>query len=193
MNGVNWNLWTTKPAPNNSWTWTLATRLSHMLAEAETRFGNRNPAWTFVGVEFVDDVPSVWFPGYSAGVRQHVAIRLSGFTINNYLMSYWQLAHECVHLLTPTGKSEANNLEEGLTTIFQGEYMKTNFNFSCQTGNQKYDRCASLLSPWLQQDPDFIKKLRQQQNTICHITKGNILAVNPLIPSNIAEELAMKF
>jgi hypothetical protein len=96
-------------------------------------------------------------------------------------------------LLTPTGKHEANNLEEGLTTIFQDEYMKRNFNFSCQTGNQKYDRCASLLSPWLQQDPDFMKKLRQQQNTICHITKANILAVNPLIPPNIAEELAMKF
>src|SRR6516162_5374973 len=159
MNGLDWNLWMSKPAPNNSWTWTLATRLSYMLAEAEDRFGKRNPAWTFVGVEFVDDVPSVWFPGYSAGVRQHVAIRLSSFTINNYLMAYWQLAHECIHLLTPTGSYETNNLEEGLTTIFQDEYMRMNFGFSCQTRNQKYDRCASLLKPWLQQDPDLIKKL----------------------------------
>lgn len=33
----------------------------------------------------------------------------------------WQVAHECVHLLDPTGRPETNCFEEGLATWFQCE------------------------------------------------------------------------
>src|SRR5688572_13854180 len=64
---------TTPLKAESGFTWTLASRMGRLLAEAEDEFGPRDPAYTPLGVEFEETGPRVWYPGS----RKHVIIQLS--------------------------------------------------------------------------------------------------------------------
>ena len=57
----------------SGFTWTWTTPLGKFLAEAERRYGPRDPSYTPIGIEFRGDFPQAWYPGK---VR-HVSILLS--------------------------------------------------------------------------------------------------------------------
>lgn len=46
-----------------TWSMTPANYASRFIQEMEKRYGNRDRSWTYVGVDFSDDAPHVWFPG----------------------------------------------------------------------------------------------------------------------------------
>src|SRR5215467_11622293 len=86
------------PIPGG-YSWTLASRLGHMLRTAEERYGPRDLSYTILGVEFGGDIPHIWYPGNC----RHVIVQIARYCINNLQHAYYQLAHECIHLLSPRG------------------------------------------------------------------------------------------
>jgi hypothetical protein len=140
----------------DGYTYTLTTRLGHMLHEVESCYGSRDKDWTILGVEFGQDVPQLWYPGN----RRHVAIQLAQNAIESELLACYQLAHETVHLLAPGGRPPAPVIEEGLATVFSEDYVAREFGASSLTNMAAYVRAATLVRQLLAIDPQAIIKLR---------------------------------
>src|SRR3990167_6713780 len=96
----------------SGYTWTLTSRLGSLLQLAESQFGARDKDYTILGIEFGSTGPFIWYPGNC----KNIAIQLSLESLKSEHCALYELAHECIHLLSPTGKKNANVLEEGLAT-----------------------------------------------------------------------------
>lgn len=172
------------PLPaNNGYTWTLASRLGHMLVNAQELFGPRDMSYTILGVEFVCDTPRIWFPGNCSNivVQLHEPAALDVFNC------YYQLAHEVVHLLAPTGQNDGTNLEEGVACYFASHYMRTCLNRPSMLPNApSYRRAQGLLQPRLDNDVHCIRRLRSKQPSFSRIAREDVVAEFPeLNPAEI--------
>ena len=61
------------------------------------------------------------------GILEITGISLSNLSLSaatNILQACYQMAHETVHLLAPSGGRNANNFEEGVACYFAAYYMK---------------------------------------------------------------------
>lgn len=140
-------------------TWTLASRLADMLARAEALYGPRDPAWTFTGVEFHDGRPQTWFPGDG----KYVVIQLGFNALADHVLACYQLAHECIHLLSPLKNLAAPRIEEGLAVVFSDDYVQRMFNRVQMTRDANYLSSAALVRELLAIAPTAIAKLRAVQ------------------------------
>ena len=101
---------------DTGWSYTLVSLLATFIREAEQRYLERDHSWTILGVEFGGDRPCVWYPYNS----EFISIKLSLTAASSIDAAIWELAHETIHLLAPTGKpGSATNMEEGLATLFR--------------------------------------------------------------------------
>ncbi|MGZ3525685.1 MAG: hypothetical protein ACXU9L_12910, partial [Thermodesulfobacteriota bacterium] len=115
MANVHDNLIIAFPCPPESgcaYTFTLASHLGQMLEMAEQRFGPRDRSYTILGFEFRAGLPQIWFPGDG----MNVIVQLDSSSMNDPNLPLFQMAHECIHLLTPVLSANASVLEEGLAT-----------------------------------------------------------------------------
>jgi hypothetical protein len=104
-----------RPLPDSTgWTWTLASRLGHILSTAEGLFGPRDHTYTILGVEFGGGNPQIWYPGSC----RNIVIQITPECATDMSRACYQMAHEVIHLLSPSGGNNANNFEEGLATYF---------------------------------------------------------------------------
>ncbi len=172
------------------YTWTITSKLGHILRTAEEKYGNRDKEYTILGVEVSqNEQPQIWYPGNC----KHIAIQLTQGCIVNMNRAVFQLAHEAIHCLSPTGGQNANYLEEGLATHFSIEYTFSNGHGTWTAERPKYVDALSKVRELLKIDSDIIKKVRVIQPTISLITVDNLLATNDKIPEKLAVELVMKF
>ena len=94
-----------KPDTEGSgYSWTLAAALGEMLLFAEEKFGPRDTSWTILGIDFTTDYSKTWTPGNGT----HIIIQLHSNLLTDHYYAYMNLAHECIHLLSPTGKADAS-------------------------------------------------------------------------------------
>ena len=143
----------------DGYTWTLASRLGAMLIEVEGLYGERDKSWTFVGLEFEENGPQNWFPGNCG----NIVIQLNTNAINDEVLAHYQLAHEVVHLLAPSGARGAPVIEEGLATMYSENYLSANYgitDYSKFTNLDSYIEAARLVRELLAFDPEAIRKLR---------------------------------
>jgi len=173
----------------DGWSWTLASRLGNLLERAEQQFGLRDHTYTPVGVEFTDDGPGTWYPG-SCG---NIVIQLNTACVNDIPQACYQLAQECIHLLSPTGGSHANYLEEGLSIVFAAKYVAENFGFPMSQPNPKYAEAAELVEKLLAIDADAVRKVRAIQPSFSQITVANLCETCPSCPPELAERLVRPF
>ena len=97
---------------------TLASTLGTYIAELERRFGPRDHTYTILGIEFRDALqPDHRF------VEGGIVIRLTKAAMTSKAEAHYQLSHESVHLLDPTGTPHVNVLEEGLAESFAVEHL----------------------------------------------------------------------
>jgi hypothetical protein len=136
---------------------TLATWTSDILQEIERIYGPRDMEFTLLGVEFHDGGPCIWYP--TAGLK-HIVIRLSCSAADDLSRAIYQLAHECVHLLAPSGGARASVLEEGLATWFSADYVKRKLDVPFSAGNENYTRAAQELEKLFEIRQDAVKALR---------------------------------
>ena len=87
-----------RPLQPSGYTWTIASRISDALNEAEQRFGPRDRNYFYAGHEFVSRHPGTWYPGN----RQHIVIQLGIECTQDMVQAIYQLAHEVIHLLSPS-------------------------------------------------------------------------------------------
>lgn len=160
-----------------------------MLQLAESRFGQRDRSYTPLGIEFCGDIPKLWYP-HNCG---NVIIQLTESCITNLIQACYQLAHECVHLLSPSGGQHANVLEEGLATTFAHGYLQDSFNFDMPESIKSYQDARTLTDRLLALDSSIIRKIRNHQSAIYQISAKDILAACPICPSDLAADLAKPF
>jgi hypothetical protein len=177
------------PTPTGH-SWTITSKLGHILRTAEEQYGPRDYSYTILGVEFNQDGhPRIWYPGDC----KHIIIQISMNCIDDINRAVFQVAHEALHCLCPTGKNNANVLEEGLANLFSIEYTIANGNGVWTSNDQKYTDASELVKQLLSLDYEIIKKLRLVQPTISYIDKDLILRTNPNVPVELADKLSMKF
>jgi hypothetical protein len=142
---------------DGGYTWTLASRTGHILQSLEASFGPRDKSYTLLGVEFADGQPQIWYPGNCG----NIVIQLSTSAIDNMPRAVYQLAHECVHVLAPSGRSAAPVVEEGLATVFSEDYVLRHFGIHFGTELERYARAAHDVRELVSTYPDAIKALRK--------------------------------
>lgn len=174
---------------DGGYSWTLTSYLGDMLTKAEQAYGSRDISYTILGIEFYDSGPQIWFPGNC----RHIAIQLTLSTMNDMPLGCYQLAHECIHLLSPTGTRASSTLEEGLATFFAHNYVQDKFNIPISAGDPRYESARVLVSQLLSIDENAVKTLRDIEPTISNITASQILSCYPSFDSRTAEALVAPF
>lgn len=177
------------PIPNGH-SWTITSKLGHIIRKAEEKYGQRDFSYTILGVEFNQDVrPRIWYP---ADCKQLV-IQITMNCINDINRAVFQVAHEAIHCLSPTGKNFTNVLEEGLANLNSIEYPLENGHGIWKSDEEKYTDASELVKELLRIDPEIIKKLRAVQPTISLIDKSLILNANTKVPEQLADNLTKLF
>lgn len=174
----------------SGYTPTLVSRLGAMLSDAENMYGPRDQTYTILGIEFGRGIPSLWYPGDC----KHIAIQLDTKAMSDLSQACYQLAHECVHLLCPTGGSKTNNLEEGLASYNSTYYMKTHMNQPDWNARlSSYADAEALVKKIMDDDACAIKRMRQLEFNISKITSCQILNESSAVSKTEAEFLASNF
>lgn len=177
------------PIPNGH-SWTITSKLGHILWTAESKYGPRDHSYTILGVEFNQDGPPIiWYPNNC----DHVIIQISLNCMQDINKAVFQVAHEAIHCLNPIRMNEVNVLEEGLANLFSIEYTLANGHGNWASNDQKYTYASELVKQLLSFDSEIIKKLRIVQPKISSIDKDLILKTNANVPADLAVKLTAKF
>jgi hypothetical protein len=172
----------------NGFSWTLTQQLGELLNEAETRFGPRDEKWTPVGIEFCGDIPKVWYPGN----RNHISIMLTDNAREDSRQALFQLSHEVVHLLAPTGNNSTLIIEEGLATSFSTE-ISVRYGLDLHYDVPSYVNAQRLVRVLVEAHPEGIKRIREREMYFYKFTPDIILEFCPTVPVDVAEELCRPF
>src|SRR5688572_16155643 len=107
-------LFTSQPI-TGGYSWTVTTKLGHILRTAEAKYGERDKSYTLLGVEFTTEGgPQIWYPGNC----KNIAVQITMECYYDIDRAVFQVAHEVIHCLGPSGRQNANFLEEGLANLF---------------------------------------------------------------------------
>jgi len=168
---------------------TLAYRQLHMMISATKLYGERDYSYAFAGIEFTPDDPHLRF--YEGN---HVIIQLHSIAMLDRNQAFGQLAHECVHLLSPTPGRPVKILEEGMAVAFSYVYMRDTMRVILPPlGKESYQEALDLVTLLLNIDQDGIKKMRKEEPTISNITKSLVLKYYPTLPEEVAARLTRTF
>ncbi len=168
---------------------TLARRLGDMLYKAEEEYGQRDQSWTVLGVEFEGVTPCLWFTKPGKGI----VIRLSESALNNTVTACYQLAHECIHLLSPCGSPVVPVIEEGLATVYSERYIAHALSYSYNTPEVPYANAAALVRELLSIAPDAIAKLRSVEPAFTKMTEQTFIEAGVEAPTPLIEQLLSPF
>jgi hypothetical protein len=179
------------PYPDGStWLAILTSTVESIVREAEARFGERDRSYRVRGVEFHDGNPELYFPNSD----RDIVIRLCRRRQSEPVELWYELAHECVHLLSPSGSLKATVLEEGLAVAFAEDYLREKRNVpQYPIGAPHYIRARDLARKLLAVDRSIIRVVRQRQPALYRITADDLRACSPQIPRDLAEQLAAPF
>lgn len=176
---------------DGSYTWTLTSRLGNMLEMAEELFGPRDPSYTILGIEFVSNGPYAWYRGSH---RRHIIIRLNLEASTDMWQACYQMAHETIHLLAPTGGKNSTNFEEGVACYFAAYYMKNGLNApDWKPDLLSYKRVLKQVAPLLDADLDCVHRLRKQEPSFSKMSKELISGAFPNLTSENVNFLISKF
>lgn len=176
----------------NGYTWTLASRFGAMLHEIEKLYDERDKSWTFVGLEFEQHGPKIWFPGNCG----NIVIQLNTNAIDNEILAHYQLAHEVVHLLAPTGERNVPVIEEGLATVYSEDYLLTNYgvtDYTDYTTLDSYIEAAKLVRELLAFDFNAILKLRSIEPSFKKMSSDTFIKAGVIYPEEKIEKLISTF
>lgn len=178
----------TTPLPaGDGYGYTLTTILGEFLDDLEARYGPRDRSYTLLGIEFCEAGPMIWYPHN----RKNVVVMLSTGVAPHPNNAIFELAHEAVHLLSPTGGRRAPVVEEGLASRFSVE--QTQRYGSHGTVTPKYARAAALVEAAEMAAPDFIRDVRIHVPAFTEWTPELFQKELPAIPTSLVEELLAPF
>ena len=175
----------------NGFTWTLASRLGDMLTSAEEMFGPRNKDFTILGIEFCESGPRIWYPKS----KKNIVIQLSYSAKTSEALALYQLAHESIHLLSPSGSMMANVLEEGLAVYFSWWYIEKALgrDGKSMTDSESYRYAGLLVEKLLKRSPDFFLKARGICPHLWEMTEFQMKKLCPELTDRDAAILSLPF
>ncbi len=185
------------PDASCTFSWTLASRMGHILSFAESRYGPRDINWTLLGVEFTSlNAPQVWYPIFN-GVGKSIIIQLTKSAATDETQALFQLSHEVVHLLTPAGPGAlATVLEEGLATYNSLDYLRSIGDPVAPSyiAAPRYLRAYRAVNR-LAERSDFANGIKRLRATgrFSRVTAGDLLQVYPGLPFTEAMLLSETF
>lgn len=158
---------------------------------AEEFFGGRDKNFTILGIEFNETGPRIWYPKNNG----NIVIQLTPDALNSEAIALYQLAHESVHLLSPSRGAHANVLEEGVAVWFSWWYVKKVLGIDAHefTDEANYLTAGLLVEKILTVRPDFYKEARQLCPRIWEITSELIRDLCPELSDEEAKLLALPF
>lgn len=171
--------------------------LSHLffllLADAEARYGPRDRSWTFGGLNY----RTAGGPGTLASTdgTKRVVICLTQDALGDEVLQRWQLAHEVVHLLSPSGPQTTSVLEEGLASYNQFVHSSGGY-----TGDNlfprsplDYQRAFEATKPLVERHPSGIRNLRAECVQMSQVTPAQLIKHFPGTDANTAQWLCSCF
>ena len=173
----------------------LDDHLDDMLREIKDLYGERDAKWNIFGIDFFSkDGPHIVYP---YDYPDNILIRLTPDVQKEEekARACFQLAHETVHLLSPTGPGHgsAKILEEGLGTIYSKQYVSRHFGYTMQTGDPRYDEAASFVQDLLNAYPSAIKNLRSFEPCFSKMTTDTFLSAGIEYPQEKINVLLKPF
>ena len=184
------------PNPTVALTWngredSLARRMGNIMAEVQDLFGPRDERFLFIGWEFSGDHPQLRLPDNGARLA---LIQLSMGASESWSAAVHELAHECVHLLSPVA-GMTNNLEEGVATWYQTRFY-----------HREFDRDPGIYPPYLgafeavadlfecaDAGPNVIRDLRRKSLAFGDISASDILDAAPELDIGTADFLVRQW
>ncbi|GAB5097950.1 hypothetical protein [Caballeronia sp. HLA56] len=186
---MNDDFFITHPTPGG-YRRTLASRTATILREIESKYGSRDETYTLVGVEFESTGPRIWYPGSA----KHIAIQLSTSAQDYWLQAEYQLAHECVHLLAPSGGVNAPVMEEGLATLFANDWLLREHNYPYTPTDARYASALEAVEQLLALYPNAITLLRSVERAFFKMSVDTFEQAGlENVPPDLRERLVTPF
>jgi hypothetical protein len=173
---------------NLGFTNTLTTLLGRFLLELETTCGQRDREYTLLGVEFCEGGPFIWYP-FNCG---YVSIMLSDGAQQNLSCALFEMAHEVVHVLSPSGTATAPVVEEGLATHYS-HMISERFALNQRSRIASYLKAEQALRALLNADDKALWKLRQSRPKFHKWDADFVREVIPSVSRDLASELCAPF
>jgi hypothetical protein len=150
--------------------------------DVQDRFGPAIPGqWEFAMIDYDDATgPAITYPeGYMLHPREwKYHITLTTNTKSDWSNGIFQLSHETLHRLSPTGDPQTNNLEEGAAVYYSKialeehaddeEFFEAALQNIQKTG---YPYAYDLVKLLLEKYPDAIMQLREKEGRFTEIKK----------------------
>ena len=177
------------PIPDGH-SWTIISKFGHILQTAEAKYGERDKSYTILGIEFTKvNNPQIWYPEACKNIIIQITVSCS----DDMNRAVYQVAHEAIHCLFPSGGENSNFLEEGLATHFSIEYTQSNGHGTWNSNDTKYEEALNLVNELFGIDPHIIKKLRYTEPILSLVTKELLIITNSKIPEDLAAKLVRRF
>jgi len=166
---------------------TLASRLHEMLLLAEGMFGKRDRSYAFLGIEFTEENPHLHYEA-----DKSVIMRLHVNALLEPMEAYAQMAHECIHMLSPNPTKPVTILEEGMAEVFAYIYMQDvwKVELPSKMPGSAYHEARELVGSTMGIDTFGIKRIREEEPTISLISKSLIWKHYPTLYEGVAARLA---
>lgn len=176
----------------------------YYLPKIEALFGDRRSKFTFGKITrstASNGVPQTDFPcGYDEETGSVVDIQLGHSPYDNQSLnqSAWQIAHECVHLLDPCCKGQANVLEEGLATWFQDEekyhpgFVKTYIRGNC-AHPYNYSEAKALVVRCMPNLPGAVREIRSRRVRLKDFEPSMLKPLLPHVDHFVVDRLCAPF
>jgi hypothetical protein len=158
-------------ATDRSYEQTLMDELVQIVEEAELLFGPRDRSYELL----VPRITECNFAHPFIYPFRKIRIYLTSHSKTRHIASY-QLAHETVHVLSPT-PSWATVLEEGIATYFSNRYMNRVYGLQFETPDRRYEAALRAVSPLMAKNEFVIKELRVRQPEISKIDEKLLVEV----------------
>lgn len=174
--------------------------VSMLMEDMEHLFGaqTNTSAYRFGGIYFRST-----FPRLETRVKEKkFVIRLAKCSKDQNASKLWQLAHECVHMLSPL-QARTSVLEEGIACWYQTRWtQKCRELFSADYWNpevrlkgrmKNYFEAYSMVEKILSNDQDAVKKIRKIEPVIGRIKPTLLVKEIPTLDSSTAKKLCAGF
>lgn len=171
-----------------SYRYTLTSLLGEFLTELEARYGRRDRTYTLLGIQFGSETPQLWYPGGHGNIIVMLSLSVASYPNG----AIFELAHEAVHLLAPSGSRQVLVVEEGLAARFSVEQTHK-YGGTPGIITARYAEAAELVGQAEKIAPDFVYKVRAHVPAFTAWTPEILQAIVPTIPPNLAVRLTEPF
>ncbi|SDH29318.1 hypothetical protein [Mucilaginibacter gossypii] len=171
-----------------------------ILERVQSLYGKKAKKWEFNEICYEPDGPYLSYPESNTSaypIEFKVNITLQSGAKSNYDEGIFQISHEVIHLLSPTGDNETNNLEEGLAVYFSKIYTEEKTNnlkiFHTPTPFTGYLYAYNMVSELLIGDKDAVLKVRTIKKKFDKIKKKHFKKAEVVADKNLIKGLLERF